>query len=110
MLKVLTGMVKRFTKLCSLCYIGGELKVLQNTLLSFDYPGNLVLKVITRERSSTALKMIGSQKCPVYLKPLYLGNISERFFKEISKNFSAIVQHLVEKSARVTTKRKTFHL
>ena len=43
------------------------------------------LLVITRARSSTALKMIGPQKCSVYLKFPYLGNISERFSKKISE-------------------------
>ena len=64
------GLVKRFTRICSPCFLEGELKTLQNTFLSLGYPGNLVSKVITRARSSTALKMIGSQKCPVYLPSL----------------------------------------
>ena len=34
--------------------------------------------------------MIGPQKCPVYLKVLYLKNISERFSKKISKNIDQI--------------------
>ena len=89
-LGVLTGMVKRFTRLCSPCFLEGELKTLQNTFLSLGYPGNLVSKVITRARSSTALKMIGPQKCPVYLKLPYLGNISERFSKKISEEISQV--------------------
>ena len=83
-------MVKRFTRLCSPCFLEGELKTLQNTFLSLGYPGNLVSKVITRARSSTALKMIGPQKCPVYLKLPYLGNISERFSKKISEEINQV--------------------
>ena len=49
-----------------------------------------ISKVITRARSSTALKMIGPQKCPVYLKLPYLGNISERFSKKISEEISQV--------------------
>ena len=49
------------------------------SFLSLDYPGNLVSKVITRVRSSSALKMIDPQKGPVYLKLSYLGNVSEKF-------------------------------
>ena len=45
-LGVLTGMVKRFTRLCSPCFLEGELKTLQNTFLSLGYPSNLVSKVI----------------------------------------------------------------
>ena len=63
----------------------GKLKTLQNTFLSLDFPGKLVSKVITRTRSSTALNMIDPQKCPVYLKFPYLGNIFERFSKKISE-------------------------
>ena len=89
-LGVLTGIVKRFTRLCSLCYLKGELNKLQNTFLSLVYPGNFVSKVITRARSSTALKMIGPQKCPEYLKLPYLGNISERFFKNIYEEVNQV--------------------
>ena len=55
------GMVKRFTRLCFLYYLKGDLKNLQNKLFSLGYPGNLVSKVITRARSSTALKMVNPQ-------------------------------------------------
>ena len=48
------------------------------------------MKVITRAKSSTALKMIGPQKCPVYLKLPYLGNISERFSKKISEEINQV--------------------
>ena len=86
---MLTGIVKPFTRLCSPCYLEGEFKKnsLQNTFLSLGYldPGNLVSKVITRARSWRALKMIGPQKCPVYLKLPYLGNTSEKFSKKKSE-------------------------
>ena len=34
--------------------------------------------------------MIGPQKCPVYLKLPYLGNISERFSKKISDEINQV--------------------
>ena len=87
------GLVKRFTRICSPCFLEGELKTLQNTFLSLGYPVNLISKVITRARSSSALKMIGPQRCPVYLKLPNLGNISEQFskkiFEEINQVFSS---------------------
>ena len=61
-------MVERITRLCSPCYLEGELKTFQTTFLLLGYLNNLVSKVITRARSSAALKMIVLQKCPVYLK------------------------------------------
>ena len=81
-------MEKRFTRLCFLCYLEGERKHFK--ILSFGYIGNLVSKVIIRARSSAALKMIGPQKFPVYLKLPYLENISERFFKKISEEVNKI--------------------
>ena len=42
-----------------------------------------VSKVITRAKNSTAFRMIGSQKCPVYLKLSYLCKNPERFLKKI---------------------------
>ena len=61
-LEVLTDMMMPFTRLCSTCYLEGELKTLQNTFLSLGYPGKLVSSVITRARSSAALKVIGPEK------------------------------------------------
>ena len=91
-IRSLTGMVKRFNRLCSPYYLKSELKTLQNTFFSRGYPRNLVSKVITRARSSAALKMIGSQNCSIYLKVWYLGKISEMFSKKISEKtrFSAL--------------------
>ena len=83
-------MVKRFTRLCSPCFLESELKTLQNTFLSLGYPDNLVWKVITRARSSPTFKMIVPQKCPVYLKLPYLGNISKKFFKKISEEINQV--------------------
>ena len=84
------GLVKRFTRICSPCFLEGELKTLQNTFLSLGYPVNLISKVITRARSSSALKMIGPQKFPVYIKLPQLGNISEKFSKKISEEINHV--------------------
>ena len=83
-------MVSRFTRLCSPCFLEGELKIIQINFLSLGYPGNLVSKVITRARNSTALKMIGPQKWLVNLKLPYLGNISEKFSKKSSKEINKV--------------------
>ena len=42
--KSLTSLVKRFIRLCSPCYLEGELQTLQNTFLSLGYPGNLIFE------------------------------------------------------------------
>ena len=89
-LGVLTGMVKRFTRLCSPCHLEEELKTLQNTFLALGYPGGLISKVITRAKSSSALKMIGPQKCPVYLKLPFLGKVSENFATRISEEIGQV--------------------
>ena len=89
-LGVLTGMVKRFTRLCSPCHLEEELKTLQNTFLALGYPGGLISKVITRAKSSSALKMIGPQKCPVYLKLPFLGKVSENFATRISEEVGQV--------------------
>ena len=73
------GMVKRFTRLCFLCYLKGDLKKLQNHFFSLGYPGNLVSKVITRARSSTALKTIDPQSVQCTLNFLTVENFFEIF-------------------------------
>ena len=89
-LRVLTGSVKRFIRLCSPCKFKDELKRVQNTSLAHGYPGNLIYKVITRARSSNALKIIGQ----VYLKLPFVGSISEKysktFFEKVSHGFCSV--------------------
>ena len=94
---------KSFTRLCTLCKLKDELKTFHNTLFALGYPGNLISKVITRAISSTALKMIGPQKYPIYLNLSLFGSVSEKYFenfwrskiKGLSDNFSAIGKQLV---------------
>ena len=64
-------MVERFTRLCSPCHLEDELKTLQNTFHVLGYPGCLISKVIAK--SLSALKLIGRQKCQVYLKLPFRG-------------------------------------
>ena len=65
-------------------------KMLQNNFLALGYPGGLISKVITRAKSSSALKMIGPQKCPVYLKLPFFGKVSENFTKRISEEVGQV--------------------
>ena len=62
--------------------------------LGLQYPGCLISKVVTRANSSSALKMIGPQKCPVYLKLPFFGKVSDNFakivFEEVRQVFGLV--------------------
>ena len=75
----------------SSCHLENELKTIQNTFLALGYPGGLISKVITKAKSSSALKIIGPQKYPVYLKLPFLGKVSENFANRIFEEVSQVL-------------------
>ena len=81
-------MVKRFTRLSGPCHLENRLKTLQNTFIAVGYPGCLISKIITRTKSSSALKMFSPRS--VYLKLPFLGKVFENFPKRVSKKVSQV--------------------
>ncbi len=61
-----------------------ELAKIESTLINNGYPEDLISACFHNKIAGfSADKKIGPQKCPVYLKLPYIGNVSMRFEKQI---------------------------
>ena len=72
--------------ICSKTKLGPELDKIKQLLLENGYPADVLLFCINQKLANFATeKPFGPEKCPVYLKLLWIGNVSSKFENQISK-------------------------
>ena len=65
---------------------GSELDKLKQLLIENEYPADVLLYCITQKLANFAAeKTFGQEKCPVYLKLPWIGNVSSKFENQTNK-------------------------
>ena len=76
----------RALMICSKTKLGSELDKIKQLLIENGYPGNVLLSCINQKQANFAAeKTFGPEKCPVYLKLPWIGNVSSKFEIQINK-------------------------
>ena len=71
---------------CSKTKLGGELDKIQKLLIENGYPAVVLLSCINQKLANVAAeKPVGPEKCLVYLKLFWVGNVSSEFEDQVSK-------------------------
>ena len=78
-------LINRTQKISSVKFLEKDLVNLKSIFLSNGYPGRLLDKLFDYNNNNKE-KFIGPEKCPVYLKLPWLGDISENYFEKALKN------------------------
>ena len=86
--------------ICSKTKLGSELDKIQQLLIENGYPADVLLSCINQKVANfPAEKTFGPEKCPVYLKLPWIGNVSSKFENQINKAitlcFYAVKPHVV---------------
>jgi len=72
--------------ICSKTNLGPELDKIKQLFIENGYPADVLLSCINQKLANFAAeKTFGSEKCPVYLKLPWIGNVSSKFENEIRK-------------------------
>ena len=72
--------------ICSKTKLGPELDKIKQLLIENEYPAVVLLSCINQKLANFAAeKPCGPEKCPVYLKLLWIGNVSSEFEDQVSK-------------------------
>ena len=76
----------RTLMICSKTKLGSERDRTKQLLIEGGYPDDVLLSCITQKLANFAAeKPCDLEKCPVYLKLLWIGNVSSKFENQISK-------------------------
>ena len=79
-------LVHRALRICSKTKLGSELDKIKQLLIENGYPPNVLFSCINQKLANFAAeKTFGLEKCPVYLKLPWIGNISSKFEDQINK-------------------------
>ena len=79
-ISLITTLVHRALMICSKTKLGSELDKIQQLLIENGYPTDVLLSCINQKLANFAAeKTFGSEKCPVYLKLPWIGNVSSKF-------------------------------
>ena len=71
---------------CSKTKFGSELDIIKQLLIENVYPTDVLLSCINQKLANVvAEKAFGPEKCPVYLKLPWIGNVSSKFENQINK-------------------------
>ena len=86
--------------ICSKTKVGSELDRVKQLLIENGYPDDVLISCIKQKLANFAAeKPCGPEKCPVYLKVPWIGNVSSRFEnqsnKAITSCFYAVKPHVV---------------
>ena len=85
-ISLIKTLVHRALMICSKTKLGPELDKIKQLLIDNGYPTDVLLSCINQKLASFAAgKPIGPEKCPVYLKLPWIGNVSSKFENQISK-------------------------
>jgi len=72
--------------ICSKTNLGPELDKIKQLFIENGYPADVLLSCINQKLANFAAeKTFGSEKCPVYLKLPWIGNVSSKCQNQISK-------------------------
>ena len=72
--------------ICSKTKLDSELETIKQLLIDIGYPEDVIVSCIKERLANiSSEKQFGSEKCPVYLKLPWLGNVSSKFGKKINK-------------------------
>ena len=98
--------------ICSKTKLDSELDKIKQLLIENGYPADVLLSCINQKLANFAVeKMLGPEKCPVYLKLPWIGNVSSQFENQINKAspvcFTTLESyyHLLKKIAFLPTKK-----
>ena len=76
--------------ICTKTKLDPELDKLKQLLIDNGYPADVLRSCINQKLASFAAeKPIGPEKCPVYLKLPWIGNVSSKFGNQISKDIAS---------------------
>ena len=79
-------LVHRELMICSKTKLGSELDKIKQLLIENGYPADVLLSCINQKVANFAAeKTFGPEKCPVYLKLPWIGNVSSKFENQINK-------------------------
>ena len=85
-ISLITTLVHRALMICSKTKLGPELDKIKQLLIENGYPTDVLLSCINQKLANFAAeKTYGPEKCPVYLKLPWIGNILSKFENQISK-------------------------
>ena len=78
--------IYRACMICSKTKLGSKLHKIKQLLVENRYPTDVPLFCINQKLANFAAeKTLGSEKCPVYLKLPWIGNVSSKFENQINK-------------------------
>ena len=76
--------------ICSKTKLGSELDKIKQLLIENGYPADVLLSCINQKVANFAAeKTFGPEKCPVYLKLPWIGNVSSKFENQINKGITS---------------------
>ena len=104
-ISLIKTLVHRALMICSKTKFGLELDKIKQLLIEKGYPTDVLLSCINQKLANFAAeKTFGPEKCPVYLKMPWIGNVSSKFENQINKAITSCfytVKHCVVYSTRV---------
>ena len=85
-ISLIKTLVHRALMICSKTKLGSELDKIKQLLIENGYPADVLLSCINQKVANFAAeKTFGPEKCPVYLKLPWIGNVSSKFENQINK-------------------------
>ena len=85
-ISLIKTLVLRALMICSKTKLGPELDKIKQLLIENGYSADVLLSCINKKLANFATeKSYGPEKCPVYLKLLWVGNVSSKFENQICK-------------------------
>ncbi len=85
-INLINTLVHRALMICSKSRLDSELDKIRSILIENGYPEDVISDCFRKKIASfSADKKYGPQKCPVYLKMPWIGNVSLRFESQIKK-------------------------
>ena len=85
-ISLIKTLVHRAVMICSKTKLGSELDKIKQLLIEHGYPADVLLSCINQKLANFAAeKTFGPEKCPVYLKLPWIGNVSSKVENQINK-------------------------
>ena len=79
--------------ICSKTKLGSELDKIKQLLIENGYPADVLLSCINQKLANFAAEnTFGPEKCPVYLKLPWIGNVSSKFENQIIKAITSVAK------------------
>ena len=89
-ISLVKNLVHMALMICCKTKLGSKLDKIKQLLIENGYPADVLLSCINQSLANFAAeKMFGPEKCPVYLKFPWIGNVSSKFENQINKAIEA---------------------